>query len=73
MIMFTSRSSIDLDDMQIIYQYLAYSLLPSHLDLELQSSSLPRSNNPAIHHYGSFVTGPSNLRDSVPSTKKVTF
>lgn len=65
------RSGIEPDDMQIIYQYLVHTLLPSHLDLELQGGSLPRGNNSTVHHYGSFVTGPPNLKDSIVSTGKV--
>lgn len=65
------RSGINSEDMQIIYHYLIVSLLPSHLDLELQGGSVPQGNKPSTYHYGSFVTGPSNLKDSIVTTQKV--
>lgn len=61
---FLNRSGIEPNDMQIIYQYLIGTLLPAHMETELQGGSIPR--NPlspfASLHYGRFVTGPSNLK-----------
>ncbi|KAF2883661.1 hypothetical protein ILUMI_22533 [Ignelater luminosus] len=57
-------SGIEPNDMQIIYQYLIGTLLPAHMETELQGGSIPR--NPlspfASLHYGRFITGPSNLK-----------
>nr|CAD7266382.1 unnamed protein product [Timema shepardi] len=59
--------------MQVVYRYLVTSLLPAHMETELQGGSMPRhSTSPfSSTHYGRFVTGPLNLQDSCGSTGKV--
>lgn len=53
--------------MQTVYHYLVSTLLPAHMETELQGGSMPR-NNPSpfqIHsHHGRYITGPTNLKDS---------
>ncbi|XP_063221463.1 vacuolar fusion protein CCZ1 homolog isoform X2 [Bacillus rossius redtenbacheri] len=66
-------SGLEPDDMQVVYRYLVTSLLPTHLETELQGGSMPR--HPAspftTTHYGRFVSGPSNLQDSAGSMGKI--
>nr|CAD7459448.1 unnamed protein product [Timema tahoe] len=66
-------SGLEPEDMQVVYRYLVTSLLPAHMETELQGGSMPRhSNSPfSSTHYGRFVTGPLNLQDSCGSTGKV--
>lgn len=59
------RSGVEPADMQTIYYYLIGTLLPAHLETELHGGSMPRNNqSPFSVHYGRFITGPSNLKDS---------
>ncbi|CAG2063844.1 unnamed protein product, partial [Timema podura] len=66
-------SGLEPEDMQVVYRYLVTSLLPAHMETELQGGSMPRhSTSPfSSTHYGRFVTGPLNLQDSCGSTGKV--
>jgi len=52
-----SRSGLEPEDMQVVYRYLVTSLLPAHLETELQGGSMPR--HPASpfssSHYGRAV------------------
>lgn len=66
-------SGLEPCDMQVVFRYLVTSLLPAHLETELQGGSIPR--NPTAQfsttHYGRFVTGPQNVQDGTGSTGKV--
>lgn len=58
-------SGVEPVDMQTIYYYLIGTLLPAHMETELHGGSMPRNNqSPFSVHYGRFITGPSNLKDS---------
>lgn len=52
--------------MQIIYQYLIRTLLPTNVEAELQGGSMPRNApSPFVSlHHGRFITGPTNLKSS---------
>lgn len=60
------RSGIEPGDMQTVYQYLVSTLLPAHMETELQGGSMPRHNPSPFStiHYGRFITGPVNLKES---------
>ncbi|XP_021927483.1 vacuolar fusion protein CCZ1 homolog isoform X2 [Zootermopsis nevadensis] len=66
-------SGLEPEDMQVVYRYLVTSLLPAHLETELQGGSMPRHpSSPFLSsHYGRFVTGPANLQDASGGTGKV--
>lgn len=66
-------SGLEAEDMQVIYRYLVTSLLPAHLETELQGGSMPRHpTSPfSTSHYGRFVTGPPNLQDASGNIGKV--
>ncbi|OXU28858.1 hypothetical protein TSAR_009151 [Trichomalopsis sarcophagae] len=58
-------SGLEPEDMQVVYNYLVSTLLPAHLEKELDGGSIPR-NSPSpftTSHYGKFVTGPSSAND----------
>lgn len=49
-----SRSGLEPEDMQVVYNYLVSTLLPAHLETELHGGSMPR-NSPSpftSSHYG---------------------
>lgn len=58
-------SGLEPNDMQVVYRYLVTSLLPAHLEMELQGGSMPRHPTTpfATTHYGRFVMGPQNMLD----------
>lgn len=66
-------TGIEPEDMQVIYRYLVTSLLPAHLETELQGGSMPRHPTSPFSssHYGRFVTGPPNLQDASGNSWKV--
>lgn len=66
-------SGVEPGDMQVIYRYLVTSLLPAHMETELQGGSIPRHPPSPFSssHYGRFVTGPTNLQDTSGSIGKV--
>lgn len=66
-------SGLEAEDMQVIYRYLVTSLLPAHLETELQGGSMPRHPTSPFSssHYGRFVTGPPNLQDASGNIGKV--
>lgn len=58
-------SGLEPEDMQVVYNYLVSTLLPTHLEKELHGGSMPR-NSPSpftTTHYGKFVTGPSSINE----------
>ncbi|GLV34716.1 Caffeine calcium zinc sensitivity 1 [Carabus blaptoides fortunei] len=59
-------SGIEPGDMQTVYQYLVSTLLPAHMETELHGGSMPRHNPSPFStiHYGRFITGPVNLKES---------
>ncbi|KAJ4444927.1 hypothetical protein ANN_06726 [Periplaneta americana] len=66
-------SGLEPEDMQVVYRYLVTSLLPAHLETELQGGSMPRHPTSPFSstHYGRFVTGPANLQDTSGHIGKV--
>lgn len=66
-------SGLEPEDMQVVYRYLVTSLLPAHLETELQGGSMPRHPTSPFSssHYGRFVTGPTNLQDPSGNIGKV--
>lgn len=53
--------------MQTVYHYLVSTLLPAHMETELQGGSMPRTNTSPFQMYiphGRYIIGPSNLKDS---------
>ena len=39
--------------MQVVYNYLVSTLLPAHLEVELEGGSIPRNSSPfTASHYG---------------------
>ncbi|XP_066998066.2 vacuolar fusion protein CCZ1 homolog [Anabrus simplex] len=65
-------SGIEPGDMQVVYRYLVTSLLPAHMETELQGGSMPRHpTSYSSSHYGRFVTGPANLQDVAANVGKV--
>lgn len=51
---YTFRSGLEPEDMQVVYNYLVSTLLPAHLEKELHGGSIPR-NSPSpftTTHYG---------------------
>lgn len=66
-------SGVEPGDMQVVYRYLVTSLLPAHMETELQGGSMPRHPTSPFSssHYGRFVTGPSNLQDTAGNVGKV--
>lgn len=57
-IVFLFRGGLEPNDMQIVYRYLVTSLLPAHLETELQGGSMPRHSSTAFatSHYGRYVS-----------------
>ncbi|KAJ8687341.1 hypothetical protein QAD02_023135 [Eretmocerus hayati] len=58
-------SGLEPEDMQVVYNYLVSTLLPAHLEKELDGGSIPRNSASPFtsSHYGKFVTGPSSIND----------
>ncbi|XP_058794347.1 vacuolar fusion protein CCZ1 homolog [Phymastichus coffea] len=58
-------SGLEPEDMQVVYHYLVNTLLPAHLEKELDGGSIPRNSASPFStlHYGKFVTGPSSIND----------
>ncbi|XP_011503777.1 PREDICTED: vacuolar fusion protein CCZ1 homolog [Ceratosolen solmsi marchali] len=58
-------SGLEPEDMQVVYNYLINTLLPAHLEKELDDSSISRNSSSPFttSHYGKFVTGPSSIND----------
>ncbi|XP_064603975.1 vacuolar fusion protein CCZ1 homolog [Liolophura sinensis] len=62
-------SGLEQDDMRIIYRYLTTSLFPNYMEQELHAA-VGNSTKPAIPllgvsaHYGKFITGPPNMKDT---------
>uniref|UniRef100_A0A4W3H985 CCZ1 homolog, vacuolar protein trafficking and biogenesis associated n=1 Tax=Callorhinchus milii TaxID=7868 RepID=A0A4W3H985_CALMI len=58
-------SGLEQDDMRILYKYLTTSLFPRHMEPELIGRDSPGRGGMTgnLHHYGRFLTGPSNIND----------
>ncbi|XP_066583435.1 vacuolar fusion protein CCZ1 homolog [Prorops nasuta] len=58
-------SGLEPEDMQVVYNYLVNTLLPAHLEKELDGGSMPRNSSSPFtsSHYGKFITGPSSINE----------
>uniref|UniRef100_A0A1B6LR64 CCZ1/INTU/HSP4 first Longin domain-containing protein n=1 Tax=Graphocephala atropunctata TaxID=36148 RepID=A0A1B6LR64_9HEMI len=59
-------SGLEPEDMQVVFHYLVYTLLPKSAETELTNGSIPTLNS-----YGRFLTGPENVHSNSNNVGKV--